>query len=69
MGAENVDRREDRTQRIKRKIEQEFPGHSCVRVIIDYPLVHCSRLDDDTGFRAISSPCSTMYSQTRIWTS
>ncbi len=45
----DVDRREDRTQRIKRKLEQEFPGHSCVKVIVDYPLVHGFRLDDDTG--------------------
>ncbi len=45
----DVDRREDRTQRIKRKLEQEFPGHSCVRVIVDYPLVHGFRLDDDSG--------------------
>ncbi len=45
----DVNRREDRTQRIKRKLEQEFPGHSCVKVIVDYPLVHGFRLDDDTG--------------------
>ena len=25
------------------------PGHSCVKVIVDYPLVHGFRLDDDTG--------------------
>ncbi len=43
----DVDRREDRTQRIKRKLEQEFPGHTCVRVIVDYPIVHGFRLDDD----------------------
>ena len=47
--SEDVERREDQTQRIKSKLEQEFPGHSCVRVIIDYPLVHGFRLDDDTG--------------------
>ena len=45
----DVNLREDRTQRIKRKLEQEFPGHSCVKVIVDYPLVHGFRLDDDTG--------------------
>ncbi len=49
MGAGETERREDRTQRIKRKLEQEFPGHTCVRVIVDYPLVHGFRLDDDTG--------------------
>ncbi len=47
--AGDVNLREDRTQRIKRKLEQEFPGHSCVKVIVDYPLVHGFRLDDDTG--------------------
>ena len=45
----DVDRREDRTQRIKRKLEQEFPGHSCMRVPVDFPLVHGFRLEDDTG--------------------
>ncbi len=45
----DVDRREDRTQRIKRKLEQEFPGHTCVRVTVDFPLVYGFRLDDDTG--------------------
>ena len=47
--SEDVERREDRTERIKRKLEQEFPGHSCVRVPLDFPLVHGFRLDDDTG--------------------
>ncbi len=45
----DVDRREDRTERIKRKLEQEFPGHTCVRVTVDFPLVYGFRLDDDTG--------------------
>ncbi len=45
----DADRREDRTQQIKWKLEQEFPGHSCVRVTVDFPLVHGFRLDDDTG--------------------
>ncbi len=49
MGAGDTERREDRTQRIKWKLEQEFPGHSCVRVTVDFPLVHGFRLDDDTG--------------------
>ncbi len=47
--SEDVERRGDQTQRIKRKLEHEFPGHSCVRVIIDYPLVYGFRLDDNTG--------------------
>ena len=45
----DVDRREDRTQRIKRTLELEFPGHTCVRVSVDYPTVYGFRLDDDTG--------------------
>ena len=44
-----VDHRKDRTQRIKTKLEQEFPGHTCVRVTIVYPLVHGFRLEDETG--------------------
>ncbi len=42
-------RREDRTERIKRKLEQEFPGHTCVRVTVVYPLVYGFRLEDETG--------------------
>ncbi len=44
-----MERREDRTERIKTKLEQEFPGHTCVRVTIVYPLVHGFRLEDETG--------------------
>jgi hypothetical protein len=49
MDAGDTERWKYRTLRIKEKLEQEFPGHSCVRVIIDYLLVHGFRLDDDTG--------------------
>ncbi len=49
MDAGDTARWKDRTRRIKEKLEQEFPGHTCVRVTVDYPLVHGFRLDDDTG--------------------
>lgn len=49
MGAGEAERREDRTRRIKRKLEQEFPGHTCVRVTVIHPIVYGFRLDDDTG--------------------
>ena len=49
MDAGDTERWKDRTRRIKEKLEQEFPGHTCVRVTVDYPLVHGFRLDDDTG--------------------
>ena len=49
MDAGDTERREDRTRRIKEKLEQEFPGHTCVKVIVDYPLVHGFRLDNGTG--------------------
>ncbi len=45
----DLDHREDRTRRIKEKLEQEFPGHTCVRVTVSYPLVHGFRLDDGAG--------------------
>ena len=49
MDAGDIERWKDRTRRIKEKLEQEFPGHTCVTVAVDYPLVHGFRLHDDTG--------------------
>ncbi len=49
MNSGGAQRREERTRWIKEKLEQEFPGHVCARVTIDYPLEHGFRLDDDTG--------------------
>ena len=49
MDAGDTERWKDRTRRIKEKLEQEFPGHTCVMVAIDYPLVHGFRVDDDQG--------------------
>ncbi len=49
MDAGDIERWKDRTRRIKEKLEQEFPGHTCERLAVDYPLVHGFRLHDATG--------------------
>ena len=49
MNAGDIERWKERTRRIKEKLEEEFPRHTCVRVAVDYPRVHGFRLHDDTG--------------------
>ncbi len=35
MDAGDIERWQDRTRRIKEKLEQEFPGHTCERLAVD----------------------------------